>query len=116
MLEIRNRKFWEGLPYFIKKDIELPTLGIRIIGYFPYHTASVLPGKTNPVIIPRAFFSDFDNLLTLNGIGDNKAVYICEILDYHAGADNFAIMLKDDWGVTSSWENVVNYNHSTMSH
>ena len=107
---IRNACFWEYVPFFIKKDIHLKDKKYRIIGYFPYHTARI---KQQPhqksLLVPRLFLTSFENILEEYSILDNKAVYICESLPETYEHYRWAIMLKDEWSLMGSWEDVVDY-------
>lgn len=76
---------------FIHKQFDLPHIGIKVLGYFPYETASisnVLPG------IPSNMFLDLKHDFHVNGIYDNKVVIICEPLE-RFDTDDIAIFLKD---------------------
>lgn len=105
---IRNNEYWLHVPSFVKKNIVISILGIEIIGYFPYHTARI-KGTEHQVCFPRSFIHEFEQILTISHANDNKVVYICK--EYNGSLDNcrFAIMLKDDWAIISSWESVVDY-------
>jgi hypothetical protein len=108
---IRNDRFWQEIPTFIVKHFDLPTLGIKVLGYFPYHTAKIqIDARHGSIILlPRTLFNELENLLILNNVCDNKAVYICKPLDPF-NATNFAIMLKDSYAIIGSWERVINYD------
>jgi hypothetical protein len=103
---LRNDKFWEYIPFFVKKNLQISACGIEILGYFPYHTAKI--ARTS-LQIPRVFFADFEHYLYLNHIQDNKAVYICKPLSIYSG-DCFAIMLKDNYALVRGWEYVTDYS------
>jgi len=113
-LEIRNNKFWEYVPTFVKKTVCLPTLGIVILGYFPYHTARIRPSGVYQTLLPRELFTELEKLLILNHINDNKSVYICTPLTTNTGAQAFAIMLKDDYVLIGTWYTVVNYDNTQL--
>jgi hypothetical protein len=112
-LEIRNDRFWEYIPIFFVKHIELPVLGVEILGYFPYHTARIRPCAHTQFLLPRTFFHEFEQLLLLNNIDDNKAVYICKSI-LKENHSYFAIMLKDDYAVVGAWDQVVTYDNKPL--
>jgi hypothetical protein len=104
--QIRNDEFWLHVPMFVKKRVIIPILGIEIIGYFPYHNARI-KGTDHQVIFPRTFLREFEKILSLSHMSDNKVVYICK--PHGTNTDNFAVMLKDDWAILGTWESVVDY-------
>ena len=109
ILCIRNDKFWEYMPSFVLKHIKLKTLGIEILGYFPYHTARITSEHGDYTMLPRDFFKSFEAYLYQHHIQDNKAVYICKPLKGFLG-DPFAILLKDSYALIGGWNSVTDYN------
>ena len=114
-IELRNKKYWEYIPTFVKKVVCLPSIGINILGYFPYHTAKigVVPGPFN-VRLPRMFFEEFEKLTLLNHMYDNKCVYICIPSSECTHACEFALMVKDDYVLIGTWESVTNYDGTPL--
>lgn len=112
-IHMHNNKYWEYIPTFVKKVVCLPTQGIIILGYFPYHTARIKACNIY-LNLPRKFFLEFERLLALNGILDNKAVYICRPYNEFDNCNPFALMLKDEYVVVGTWENVINYDGTPL--
>jgi hypothetical protein len=106
--QIRNDEFWSYVPMFVKKRVIIPILGIEILGYFPYHNARIR-GTEHQVIFPRTFVREFEKILTLNHMADNKTVYICKEHGASLDGHRFAVMLKDTWATIGEWESVVDY-------
>lgn len=93
---------------FVKKHVLIPTLGIEIVGYFPYHTARI-KGADHQVCFPRSFLHEFEQIIAISHMTDNKAVCICKAIGKNVNLDHFAVMLKDEWATIGTWESVVDY-------
>jgi hypothetical protein len=106
--QIRNDEFWLYVPMFVKKHVLIPTLGIEIIGYFPYHTARIR-ATDHQVCFPRSFLHEFEQIIAISHMTDNKVVYICKAHGANTSPNHFAVMLKDDWATVGLWESVVDY-------
>ena len=115
---IRNTCFWDHVPLFVKKNVELKVERYIILGYFPYHTACIRRRlHRNFTPFPRTFLEDFENILIKNGMQDNKSVYICESSADAVGEHKrWAVMLKDDWAIIGNWEEVTDYEGKPLKH
>lgn len=113
-LQLRDSTFWNNVPFFLKQDIDILELGIKIIGYFPYHIARISNKEYRDDVehehpaLPRALLHSFEKKLYEHNILDNKSVYICKSL--HDNSDDFAIMIKDYWCMISDWDSVTQYS------
>ena len=107
-MDIYNKAYWKTVLNFIPKEINVNKLGLKIIGYFPYHTARFSNNiRCERLCLPRQLVREFEQVLAKNNIKDNKAVYICTPLARVNLVDNFAILFKDDYIMISFWNNVV---------
>lgn len=113
------KESWYNKLNFIKCNKSAFQLGVMIIGYFPYHTARIkgIYDKdehiSSLICIPRKFFKELENILSIYKILDNKAVYILESIQAHS--ENIAIMFKDDFCLIGSWEQVVDYDGTSLT-
>lgn len=87
----------------LEKPIEFD--GFRLIGYFPYNTASI---RNNELVWYGKVFKEIEEKLMENYISDNKAVYIFERTKSGQGSD-FALKLFDFEATIGSWNQVVKY-------
>ena len=110
MMNKRGNYYWDDKKGFIRRNFIMKSLEIEIVGYFPYHTASLI-GKTN-LILPRSLFKAFETALIGTEMIDNKIVYICKPYEgnyINLSLNCFALMLKDSWALVGSWESVKDY-------
>ena len=107
VIYIRNEEYWRHIQFFVRRHVEFPTQHIKLIGYFPYHTARVTIKDNN--IFPCELFEEFRKLLVLCGIFDNKSVYICKTTTEFNVVNTFAIMFKDTWVSIGTWNQVTSY-------
>ncbi len=116
MNEIRNTCFWSYVPGFIQKKVVLTKENILIVGYFPHHVARIRQRlHRSYTLVPRSFLESFENILIKHHINDNKAVYICEVFDTNTCQQfHWAVMLKDDYAIIGSWEEVVTYDNKPL--
>jgi hypothetical protein len=100
---IINIKEWA--PKYIQFKTPLVTdLGFDIVGYFPYHTASV---RTTPV--PRDLLKHIEELLCDNKYPtDNKVVYVCKD-KVNFGTSSFALFFHDMRVQIGSIEQIQDY-------
>ncbi len=90
---------------FIPKVFDLEEYGVKVLGYFPYETASLSEG----VRVPRKVHHEFEWELRKNRINDNKIVVICQDLT-RFGTESFAIQFKDCVARVAKWHQVVGYD------
>jgi hypothetical protein len=119
-MSILTNQGWDSIENFIRVDKSFPSLGIRIIGYFPYHTAKISKRiNTTNIFLSRNIFDQLEYNLSEQRVAiDNKVVYICSgctkdgIIDLTL--DPFALWLKDSWALIGIWGSVVNYDGSPL--
>jgi hypothetical protein len=122
-LSFRNLAFWRSCPLFVEKSIDMSYLGIKLLGYFPYHTAKINPEEVSHGIyapitaLPRSVFKHIERIFDLYHITDNKAVYIFSVDDDSPGnvVFNFALMFKDNYVIIGTWGNVVNWHGNAIN-
>lgn len=111
---MRNESFWLKCTCFIHKEIK-PSVykhspNFRILGYFPYHTARIRRRLHREYItVPISYLESFIDLLEKGKIFDNKAVYICSSDLLYGDIQQWAVMIKDNFAILGSWEEVVDY-------
>lgn len=96
---------------YISFKIPIEFEGFRAIGYFPYHTASIL-SEVRPAI---RLFKGIEETLRKNAIMDNKYVVLFEDKEYF-GTTNFAINFKDCTAKLGSWEDIVQYGGKPLEY
>lgn len=111
---IINDDYWDHIPIFVKKEIIIEHLDVKILGYFPYHTARLRPIGISQSYLPRNMFESLELELAKNHILDNKAVYICKSIRPFTGVCPFALMFKDDYVMIGVWSSVVNYDNKSF--
>lgn len=100
---------WQETPGFITKEHEIPEMQIKILGYFPYHTARIQNDDGMRMVhIPRSVFRELEQIFQELHIADNKAVYVIEDLAKF-GTDNFLLMLKDFYATVGRWDDIIDY-------
>lgn len=123
-LTFRNSAFWKSCPNFVPRRLHIPSHGLELIGYFPYHTAKIHPEEiahgvyASLLPLPRSLFKSLERVLLLHGIIDNKTVYIFESDDTPENALHkfkFALMIKDHFCLIADWGNVVNWDNKPIN-
>lgn len=111
---------WSFKQDFIRVDKSFPNVGTRVLGYFPYHTASIRTGKdVSDVFLPRRLFNTFEYELSEQRVSiGNKVVYICvgcnELGHVDLSLDPFALWLKDGWALIGKWSTVMDYDGNPL--